>query len=974
MPTMQRSTREVQQLLEDWGYQPFCLPLLGQTVQGFSEKLYLLDSNKVLYLQVATDNLRDPPEASQLANWDIVQLGNDLEQRKAEMIRHLSTLGVSKDRIMTLTVLQPCRQVYVNNLMPPIGDTIHLIMSASHLKAIVLVDLEDHLALWKYGKSHHWIRESMPIISTDPLDEYEFYRRRPKGYFLPEELVGLPLRVPPGAGLEIIKEIHEKLDPHVVPSFVPGKLIEVWNVRSSDAIPISAPPPASQMQMPLVVEGELPLPVWIVLDRSVSNWPTAIPDVIVRAFASMVWRFEELVERWISSWTTDSKTFVIRLAFEPITDWGEVIEIPNVQGEASESPVLSLTRTETGTTVRLYSSLLGALGDPSLQGIRILAREFLLAMQEVADLASRSDEDVVTDAELERLIDSKLPPGQIRGETSKRLQDSLILGDSLERLIFRPVQEADEWMFREMGWRHLRDKFELKGLLTTVEDRCKVINALVGYFYGELEARVKTLDGIDTMMKLISCNEANVFQTEDLSIRAPVLSSAASNSEAFIEVLMSDRATLDQANLSNRFLIEYVSASLPDGDQPLTMEAFDKLQALSSLICEWGGFSDYVKFGLIDEDMELRPSGRLIWDTSVHRRSSRTFNLNFTRGRISESKRDLDAGRLEAEEIIEIGESSPESEALNEAYKEEFGLSLKELGNLIGEVVKLGRDQEGPAKQLPTLELVTPLARSLRWTREKVLLGLGLLTLAPRHDFLKPPGGNQSETYPWRYSRVWSHLRRPLIRTGCDLDSLTIWGNRSLVMTLYHLDELCISGRINARTQRLKRAVTKIRQLEAAEFEALVSDNICKIDGVKATRGVKKIGKRRIGRPGPDLGDIDVLCVIPELRVVLCIECKDFSLARTAAEIQHQMEEIVTGSRGKAPTVEKHLKRVEWVRVNLDYVLKECFDIDRKGCWRVKPMLVSDGELYATYLRSLPFENWTLERLRSATKSELAST
>ena len=698
-----------------------------------------------------------------------------------------------------------------------------------------------------------------------------------------------------------------------------------------------------------------------------------IPDALVRTFANVVWQFEELINGWIPSLATVSRAFVIQLAFDPISNWSEMIEFPDGQAARTESRNLSFSRTEAGITIHLHPSLLETLSDPSLQGRRVVIREFLLALQTAAHPVPRSDEDVITDNALERLIDSKQPSDHIEG-MAKAVQDSHLLGDPLERLPFRPVQEVDEWMLQEMGWRHLEGKVESKGLLTSVKDRCEVINALVAYFFSELEASVKPLDGTDTILKLISCNEANIFQTEHHSISAPTLSSAASNSEDLIGGLVADRETLDQASLSNRFLIEYVAACLPEGDQPLTIEAFDRLQALSALICYWGGFSDYVKSRLLDEDIELRPSGRLIWDTSAHRRSSRAFKLNFTRGRFSESRRNVDTGQFgTAEAISEIGEFSPESEALNEAYREEFGLSLRELSSLIGQILNIGDDQEDPAKQLPTLELVTSLVRSLGWDRDKVPLGLDLLTLTPRQHFLKPPSGSRWETYPWRFSRTWSHLRRPLVRTGCDPDSLIIWGNRSLVMTLYHLDELCLSGRINATTRPLKRAVTRIRQLEAAEFEVCVSDLVGTIDGVQAKPSVKKIGSWRIGRPGWDLGDIDVLGVIPELRVVLCIECKDFSLARAAAEIQHQMEEVVTGSRGQTPTVEKHLARVEWVKENLDYVLEQCFDINRQGGWRIKPMLVSDGELYATYLRSLPFENWTIERLSSATKHELAA-
>ena len=426
-----------------------------------------------------------------------------------------------------------------------------------------------------------------------------------------------------------------------------------------------------------------------------------------------MWRFEELFERCKASWTTASRVFAIQLAFDPVTNWREMIEFPDAQMEGAEPPILTYSRTESGITIHLHPSLLRTLSNPSLQGRRVLVREFLLAMQDTVGLATRFDGDVVTDNELDCLIDTKLPSGNIEG-MSKRVQDSLILGDPLERLPFRPVQEVDTWMLQEMGWRHLKDEIESKDLLTTIEDRCDVINALVEYFYGELQALVKTLDGIDTVMKLISCNEANVFQTEHHSISSPTLSSVASSPEDFPEELVADRENLDQASLSNRFLVEYVAACLPEGDQLLTIEAFDRLQALSSLICYWGGFSDYVRFGLIDEDIELRPSGRLHWDTSAHRRSSRAFKFNFTRGRFSESQRNVDTDQYETPEAVsDIGELSSESEVLNEAFGEEFGLSLRELSSLIGEIWKIGDDQEDPAKQLPALKLVTSLVQSL---------------------------------------------------------------------------------------------------------------------------------------------------------------------------------------------------------------------------------------------------------------------
>ena len=244
--------QEVQELLRCWGYSPWGAPLPELSIREVTEQLYLLDSDKVLYVQVATDNLSEPSVSNHPAGWDIARLGQDLEHRNSSVVSHLSSLGMPKDRLMTLTILQSCRQMDINDPGLPTSDTIRLIMSASHLKAIALVDSEDHLALWKYGRSHHWVRDSAVIVSTNPLDEYAFYRRNPMGYHLPDEAAPFLVIMPAGAGLEIIQEVHERLDPHLVPSYLIGQLTEVWGV-SGDGIPISTLPFSSQTQMPLVV-------------------------------------------------------------------------------------------------------------------------------------------------------------------------------------------------------------------------------------------------------------------------------------------------------------------------------------------------------------------------------------------------------------------------------------------------------------------------------------------------------------------------------------------------------------------------------------------------------------------------------------------------------------------------------------------------------------------------------------------------
>ena len=81
----------------------------------------------------------------------------------------------------------------------------------------------------------------------------------------------------------------------------------------------------------------------------------------------------------------------------------------------------------------------------------------------------------------------------------------------------------------------------------------------------------------------------------------------------------------------------------------------------------------------------------------------------------------------------------------------------------------------------------------------------------------------------------------------------------------------------------------------------------------------------RIADPnGLALGDIDVLAWHPVTRTVLAVEAKDFEVARTPAEMSHEIAKLFLGKQGKKverSTVDKHARRIDWLSANLADVL-----------------------------------------------------
>jgi hypothetical protein len=61
--------------------------------------------------------------------------------------------------------------------------------------------------------------------------------------------------------------------------------------------------------------------------------------------------------------------------------------------------------------------------------------------------------------------------------------------------------------------------------------------------------------------------------------------------------------------------------------------------------------------------------------------------------------------------------------------------------------------------------------------------------------------------------------------------------------------------------------------------------------------------------------------------------------------------------------VERHQKRVDWVREHMPQIL-EWLKLDSKQIWQVEPVLIVDQELMSAYLQTSPIPVVSLEELR----------
>ena len=937
---------------------------------AFTEGLFTLDSDKMLYVQLATDDRIDFIDRYEPASWNISQLQEELERRNTEVVKHFSESGIPTDRILTLTVLESTGRKFVIGFGIPPYDSLQMAIPASSFRAMCILDGQDPLWLWKFARVYAKVHEQRQVMSWDVLDEYAVYRNR-KTYQVSNDPLPELIIISPGEGREIKQSISDELDPHGVPAFETGYLIEVWSAFGNDA-PVSVPTALVGSQPALVIEGELPIPLWITGQERIDSGLRWLQKDFVEMVAFWMWQFESIIAPSLKDLPRDFSMLRIDLLLEEPSLWLRTIQTSRLSELHTSSLITEMESTQDGLRVSLHASFLSEINGPDNQGERKLVRELLLNLGAFLRSTLSLSAESLTVHMIDYALDILAPLGP-----KKKLV--LVTGDPIfyegpgDIPPFREVQEADHQGLLDYIGEHLLAIHGARIARSTAE-RNALVNDAVTFLYSELQQIVATFHAKDLLTKLVAHNESNVKQRVQLEMTIATRLACFGERDRLVENFSEETHSNDLASLANRFLIEFSAAQQPCGTKKLSLEDYDRLLALASEICNLGMLSDIDYFGMLDTEVRLLTSGRLEFDDAAHQLAQNSFISKLMGQRVVSSEREFPSHWHSFEEEQSAGSEPPsEITAFDQAFVDEFGLSLTDLLQLLREIYQLGARQEPSIKELTRNQMTAALSHSLEWGEDKVFLALRLITLGPREDFMIPLDGSSQEVYPWRFNRSWSFLRRPLLTLGYAEDSAILWGNRQLILTTRHLVDLCTTGRLKATTGSLKRVVGDIRQTKAEEFEATVGRLVSDLTGMPSKVRVRKVGGKKIVESGRDLGDIDVLGVIPSERTILCVECKALALARTPAEVRYQLEDLFSGSKNKVSTTQKHLKRVKWVEENLDLVLEECFSVRRKGSWKVKPILVSDSELYASYLGVCPFSAWSIETLRSMTARDIAS-
>jgi hypothetical protein len=447
------------------------------------------------------------------------------------------------------------------------------------------------------------------------------------------------------------------------------------------------------------------------------------------------------------------------------------------------------------------------------------------------------------------------------------------------------------------------------GEIVEKEKKVKLGHFLVSIFLNRILKATEAFDSPSLLHKLLALHEAAVHeQVKDIQT-GKFRQACHFDDDSFLTRTGEDRQRFSKAALSLRALVEIVAACPRRGATPTT-EDIDNLVALGELLVSWGRISDEINYDLVPHRISILRSGRVGVDRTPLGAQDR-----FIREKLLE---EVDTYKTKGEEsegddqILALIQSDEGQSAL----RAEWGANFVETFQFSQALFMIALQGTESVISIPFEQLVNQIeAFNFGFSKEQIRTLLEQFSYISRTKMMEPPQGyEKSDLFPWRYNRLLSLMRRPLIRYLVDgVDTFT-FGARTTVRCFETLLRNITVGAIAYRSPEMRALMGKINNIRGSEFNKrcekwFKANSSFVVDNNVAIRPGGKI------EAASNLGDVDVLLVDRQKQILYSIECKDVNFAKEPHQMNTEWLKFSDGNEDSWSA--KHLRRdtrlVEWV-------------------------------------------------------------
>jgi hypothetical protein len=903
--------------------------------------IYQFDDNKIAYIHLETSEAK-------------MQQAKKLPDGSTVLAEVMKTKGFQGFETLEIAIVSSLGELFMmGHNGNKQGRT--LLMQAGEFEVLSGLRKINAIGLYKFAEANEALGKGNPGMDSF-LDRFQLYRENKESFYLSDDELGIVPVIEPGYGEGLFTESKLSKDLHSVESRLHGQPVLMEVRRKDKYAPIyMSDTRFASGDLSMLIEG-FSQPLWV----SPTNIPREGIEIrkmyyqVNDAIAYWIWQVQEHILGYLS--TLGREPIFVDFELLDSQKWNELERNPTRETDVRDKFDISLK--EGKITIGVPPELLAYLNGSENKGDQILLEAVLRGINL---LLVSSGQNPINDNEIAHIIDDKAPLGFKKKFFIIDSENNLMI-DERNLQGYRYVQEYDVGKVLDQIGSLLGRDAPAVGLLKTKEEKEKFLSSVnLKALLPLLRTKLAKYNSADLLNRLLILNEGLIQKREHLRIHTPTRIACFVGEKQQQEDLLKEVGKLNEATVSVRCLIEHVGAEPYQGDEIVSQTSIDELMAIMSQIVSMGTVSDLIHFGFLDMEIGMLPTGRMGSDKSVMRNIYDPFHEAKAKENVTDAIETFD--RAFAGEAKFNAKPLPQS--LEKAFLADFGISLSRLFELMDAMVHIGLNQGSAAAELQLSELNSAINKLTNpYDKAEFDSAMACISLIERGKVDKLPKGGGFEfidIMPWRFNRMLSLMRRPLVISGKKGNEIVSWGPRQLVQSkIYFVDQL-VSGRFrNPIGSEIAKAIGKFAQERG---DALVAGVIKAIDptGLIIDHDVF------IRESAPffhheDIGDVDVLIIDVANRIIYSLECKSMSPSRNGKEMVEELSKLFAGDDA---WVDKHLKRDAWLKTNLDKLGKE-YKTDLTG-FQVKSFFVTDEEMVTPHVKkgTLPMPFVTLYDIES---------
>ncbi|MGZ3871881.1 MAG: YecA family protein [Mucilaginibacter sp.] len=926
----------------------------SRSVDGFTlhetikDGLYQFDADKLAYIYYHSDDGSGYHEHGKRFGMPSFSAG---QGRMKEAMAAIKAHTVYKDfKVFSITFLSSIGRDLMFPLMQNEADRV-LAMPVYEFDVLWQLKDTDAIDLWKYAIARDQMLDKLKGFHTSLsfIDQFKLFREKSDSFYLSDDAKIVIPNILPGYAVDWLLKAKLASDKHSVKVYQAGKPAIVPVERKESYAP-------TYLNLMELADGYLHFevegfsqPIWIE--------PVNMPEPRSSELHDIYWQLADAIAYWLWQVQEPLQAALESLGVEPLNirfDLNPVDKFDQIERDFTRKENLAsffgIVAAKDGFNITIPAELIPYLYGADNEGERVLVRKLLEGFNQVLALNGKAQ---LSDGAINAIIEGNAPLGMKKKFFILDTSDNLLL-DPRNLKGYRYVQEYDVSKVTDEIVPLLGADCPPEGEIKTKKERNDLAYKIAGdVLFKHLQNKLSQYNSTDLLKRLIGLNESLIRKREELRIHTPTRIACFVSEEQQQDDLKENLDKVNRTTIAIRCLIEQIAAEPTTGSQPISKTAVDELVAIMDQIIAWGSTSDHIHFDLFDIKIGVLPSGRIGTQKTI-------FNEVFDPYYRSKSAENVTDAVSTFEQVFpqndpKVGKKIPHK--LDEAFKTDYGVSMNRICDFIDGLVQIGLLQTTDYASFPLNQLrdevnkyVKPAFEQAEF--ESVMSYLSLEDRGRIIDIDKAKGYEFIDIMPWRFNRMLSLMRKPLVITGKikDTDRMVYWGARQVLASRIYLAEQCLSDRLRVlkSSTAIKSALGEFAKLRG---DHLVATIVASIDPSGLIIDQERfIGPQYEFKHMEDIGDIDVLIIDVAEKTIYSLESKSMSPSRNIKEMVEEMGKLF-GSASEKGWIDKHMERHRWIENNFSQ-LEAKYGVNLSG-FKVKSFFVTEEDMLTPYLRKM---------------------